>query len=232
MKNILEKIKGGLIVSCQALENEPLHSSMIMSRMAYAAVLGGAVGIRANSHEDIIEIKKTVNLPVIGIVKREYEDSPIYITPTMKEIDELVSAKADIIALDATDRLRPNGISLEKFVKSIRQKYDDLILMADISTFEEGVKAYKLGFDILSTTLSGYTPYSLQGDSVDFELIKRLSKAIPIPVLAEGKIWVREEVVRAIELGAYAVVVGSAITRPMEITKRFVEALQASKNKF
>jgi N-acylglucosamine-6-phosphate 2-epimerase len=225
MNSIIEILKGGIIVSCQALEDEPLHSSHIMSKMAYAAKEGGAIAIRANSYEDIVEIKKTVDLPVLGIVKRDYEDSEIYITPTMTEIEELVKAEANIIALDATDRLRPNGISLESFVKEIRSKYDNLLLMADVSTFEEGINAWKLGFDIVSTTLSGYTPYSVKLDAPDIKLIKRLSESIKVPVIAEGRIWTREEAVEALAAGAYAVVVGTAVTRPREITQRFVKAV-------
>ena len=137
-QSILEKLKGGLVVSCQALENEPLHSSYIMSRMAYAAYLGGAVGIRANTIEDIIEIKKVVDLPIIGIIKAEYEDSQVYITPTLKEVQALVECGVDIIAVDATDRIRPDGKSLDEFFKEVRELYKDQLFMADCSNYEEG----------------------------------------------------------------------------------------------
>lgn len=225
MNEIIKALKGGLIVSCQALEDEPLHSSYIMGRMAFAAKEGGAIAIRANSYSDIVEIKKTVDLPVLGIVKRDYEDSEVYITPTMKEVDELVEAKAEIIALDATKRIRPQGLTLKTFVKQIRERYPNLLLMADISTYEEGVKAYELGFDIVSTTMSGYTSYSTKLETPDFELLEKLVKTVNVPVIAEGRIWTREEAVRAMELGAHAVVVGSAITRPREITRRFAKAI-------
>lgn len=228
MRNVIELIEKGLIVSCQALEDEPLHSSFIMSKMAFAAKQGGATGIRANSYEDIVEIKKAVDLPVIGIVKRVYEDSDIYITPTIEEIDELVRAGSDIIALDATDRTRPNGKSLQVFMKEIREKYHGLILMADVSTYEEGIRAFELGFDIVSTTLSGYTPYSKKLDNPDFELLERLVKEVTVPVIAEGRIWTPEEAKKALEIGAHAVVVGTAITRPREITRRFKDVIEAS----
>lgn len=228
MQAIIEKLKGKLIVSCQALKNEPLHSSMIMARMAYAAMLGGAKAIRANSYEDIVEIKKTVDLPVFGIVKRDYEDSDVYITATMREIDELMAAKADIIALDATSRPRPNGKSLDQFVREIRAKYDNITLMGDISTVKEGIHAAEIGFDIVSTTMSGYTPYSPQIDTPDYELIRGLAGKITIPVMAEGKIWAREEAVQALRCGAHAVIVGTAITRPMNITERFAKAIEAA----
>ena len=135
----VESIHRGLIVSCQALPDEPLHSSFIMGRMAYAAAEGGAVGIRANTPEDITEIKKNVNLPIIGIIKRDYEGCPVYITPTMKEIDELIPSAPDIFAVDATSRPRPNGLTLENFVRQIREKYPNQLLMADCSTIEEAL---------------------------------------------------------------------------------------------
>lgn len=221
----LSKIKGGLIVSCQALEDEPLHSSYIMSRMAYAAKLGGAVGIRANSAEDIEAIKKTVDLPVIGIIKEEYGDSDVYITPTMKEIDDLVKAGSDIIASDATARIRPGGISLTDFYAQIRGKYPDILLMADISTFEEGVKAAKLGFDLVGTTLCGYTEYTKDTVLPNYNLLERLTKELEIPVVAEGGIWEPDQLKKVLDLNAFVAVVGTAITRPMEITKRFVSSI-------
>lgn len=159
-KEILERIKGGLIVSCQALPEEPLHSSYIMSRMAYAAMEGGAVGIRANSVADIREIKKTVDLPVIGIIKKVYADSSVYITPTMEEIDALAACGADIIATDGTLRMRPQGESLDDFFSRVRKKYPEQLFMADCSTYEEGMHAEELGFDLIGTTMSGYTEYT------------------------------------------------------------------------
>ena len=134
MKECVEHLKGRLVVSCQALPDEPLHSSFIMGRMALAAKEGGAAGIRANTKEDIGEIRSQVDLPVIGIVKRDYEDSEIYITPTMREIDELMGVKPEIIAMDATDRLRPGGVTLDKFFQEVKERYPDQLLMADCST--------------------------------------------------------------------------------------------------
>ena len=165
MEPYLQALKGHLIVSCQALPHEPLHSSFIMGRMARAAKEGGAYGIRANTREDIEEIKKNVDLPVIGIVKRDYPDSKIYITPTMKEVEELMEVKPEIIALDATREVRPGNLSLEDFVKEIRAKYPGQKLMADCSTVEEALYADKLGFDFIGTTLVGYTDQS-RGDKI------------------------------------------------------------------
>lgn len=224
--DIKNAIKGGLVVSCQGLENEPMHGSMIMAKFAKAAAEGGAVGIRANTAEDIAEIKKTVNLPVIGIVKRDYPDSEVYITPTMKEVDELVSVNVEIIALDATKRLRPNGRKLDEFVKEIRKKYPDVLLMADTSDYDEMVTADKLGFDFIGTTMRGYTPYTKGVKIPDFDIIKKASKNLNAPIIAEGGIWTPEELKKVLDCGAHAAVVGGAITRPQNITKRFVDAIK------
>lgn len=224
MSNMLEKIKGKLIVSCQALEDEPLHSSFIMSKMALAAEQGGAVGIRAQSVVDIIEIKKMVDLPVIGIIKRNYVDSEIYITPTKKEIVELISTKCEMIAIDATMRKRPNDESLEALVKEIHNA--NLLAMADCSTYEEAINAEKIGFDCVSTTLCGYTTYSSDFSGPNIELIKQLVNELTIPVIAEGKINTPNDLALVLESGAYAAVVGGAITRPRDITKKFVDQIK------
>ena len=185
-QKILEQLRGGLIVSCQALKSEPLYSSYIMGRMAFAAFEGGAVGIRANTPEDIAEIKKTVELPVIGLYKVDYPDSGIYITPTMQEVDALVAAGPEIIAMDATDRLRPEGKPLSDFFREVRAKYPDQLFMADTASFEEGRLAQELGFDLVGTTMSGYTP-ATEGTSLpNYELMERYVKELDIPVVAEG----------------------------------------------
>lgn len=227
MNKKIEQLKGKLIVSCQALSHEPLHSSFIMGRMALAAKQGGALGIRANTKEDIEEIQKNVDLPIIGIVKRDYDDSEIYITPTMREIEELMEVKPEIIALDATNAKRPGGMSLEEFFGQIKSKYPNQLLMADCSTVEEAVFADKLGFDFIGTTLVGYTRQS-KGDKIeenDFEILREVLDRVTHPVIAEGNINTPQKVKRVIELGAYSVVVGSAITRPQLITKTFSEVL-------
>ena len=220
-------IKGELIVSCQALPNEPLHSDFIMARMAVAAKEGGAKGIRANSVVDIKAIKEAVDLPVIGIIKRDYSDADVYITATIKEVDELMEAKPDIIALDATISSRPNGQRLDEFYNEIRSKYPHQLLMADCSTVEEMIHADELGFDFVGSTLVGYTKQS-QGDKIeanDFEILRKVLSRIHHPLIAEGNIDTPEKVKRVLELGAYSVVVGSAITRPQLITKKFVNAI-------
>lgn len=223
---LFNKIKGKLIVSCQALPEEPLHSPYIMGKMAYAAYLGGAAGIRANSIEDIKEIKNTVDLPIIGIIKSVHENSNVFITPTEKEIDLLYKEGVNIIALDATNRIRPDGKTISEVFPSIRKKYPDQIFMADCSTYQEAKKAYELGFDCLGTTLSGYTEYTKGKVLPDLDLIERLGKDFDIPIIAEGGIWTLEDLENVFKLGAHSAVIGSAITRPMEITKRFVEAIR------
>lgn len=223
-----KQLEGNLIVSCQALEDEPLHSSFIMGRMALAAKQGGASGIRANSAEDITEIKKIVDLPIIGIIKRNYENSDAFITATMKEVDELMEVKPEIIALDATLSTRPYGQTLQEFYHEIREKYPDSQLMADCSTLEEMIIADELGFDFIGTTLVGYTRQSKGNkiESDDFSLIRQALTKVDHPIIAEGNIDTPEKVKRVLELGVYSVVVGSAITRPQLITEKFAAAIK------
>ena len=222
---ILGQIKGGLIVSCQALPHEPLYDSYIMSKMAYAAMLGGAVGIRANTIVDILAIRKRVDLPIIGIIKQEYDGSDVYITPTMDEVDALVEIGCDIIATDATNRIRPNGKTFEDFFSEVRAKYPNQLFMADTSCFEEGQLAERLGFDLIGTTMAGYTPYTKGRSLPDLELIEKYSKELNVPIIAEGGIWSPEDLKNVYKAGAFSAVCGTAITRPMDITKRFVKAL-------
>ena len=222
--NRLEKVKGKLIVSCQALEDEPLHSSFIMGRMAYAALVGGASGIRANTVSDIQEIKKNVNLPIIGIIKPQYGDTTVYITPTMKEIDALAAEGVEVIALDGTKRERPDGNTLENLMREAKTKYPNQLFMADISSVEEAVEAERIGFDIVGTTLVGYTEYTKGNDPLTE--LEKVIKAVTVPVIGEGNIDTPVKAKKALELGAYAVVVGGAITRPQQITKKFVTEME------
>ncbi len=225
-KEVLDQIKGGLIVSCQALSTEPLYSSYIMSRMAYAAQLGGAVGIRANTPEDITEIKKAVDLPVIGLYKQIFEDSDVYITPTMEAVRDIVAVSAEIVAIDATDRIRPQGILLDDFFKKVREEFPNQLFMADCATYEEAVHASEIGFDLVGTTLCGYTEQTKGVAIPNFDLLQRLAKTSKIPVIAEGGIWSPEQLKQTMECGVHAVVIGTAITRPMDITKRYVQAIK------
>lgn len=227
MNEKIQQLAGQLIVSCQALADEPLHSSFIMGRMAVAAEEGGAVGIRANSSVDVAEIKKYVNLPIIGIIKRDYPDAEAFITATMKEIDELMTVRPEIIALDATSSTRPHGQTLDTFFKQIKEKYPEQLLMADCSTVEEALYADTLGFDFIGTTLVGYTTQSKGSkiESDDFSIIREIIAKVKHPVIAEGNIDSPEKAKRVLEIGCFSVVVGSSITRPQLITKKYTDYL-------
>lgn len=218
----LTKLKGTLVASVQALETEALFGHEVMAKMAKACVEGGAKGIRANSVVDINQIKQTVDVPVIGIIKQDYPDSEVYITPTKKEVEALLSTNCEIIALDATARNRPNKETLESLLELIHKH--NRLAMADISTFEEARSANEMGFDLVSTTLSGYTAYSKDCNGPDYTLIKRCVKA-GIKTVAEGKIHSEKQMRKVQKCKPYFTVIGGAITRPKEITERFVQNL-------
>lgn len=223
--SILEKLKQQVIVSVQAMPNEPLYKEECLLAMMQSVVNGGAKGLRLAGKRDVVNAKKYFDIPIIGLTKPDKLPTNwkevVYITPTLKEVNELIEADADIIATDATQRPRPKESLLEiiNHIKSHKK-----LSMADISTFEEGIKARELGFDIISTTLSGYTQTSNnKQETPDFVLMKNLVKELDCPIVLEGRIWNVEEVDKAFELGAHSVVIGSAITRPQLITKRFCE---------
>ena len=225
--SIIDDLKGKIIVSCQAMSGEPLYEENCMLAMMSSVVNGGAAGLRVAGGRDVRNAKKYFNLPVIGLTKPEKLPENwrevVYITPTIKGVDDLIDAGADIIAFDGTLRERKSG--LNDYI--IRIHSSGRLAMADISTLDEGVKCAGLGADIISTTLAGYTVESGEPSSEpDFELLKNLVKNVAKPVILEGRIWNPEEVKKAFDIGAHCVVIGSAITRPQLITKRFVEALK------
>ncbi|WP_432374762.1 N-acetylmannosamine-6-phosphate 2-epimerase [Lactiplantibacillus pentosus] len=228
MKNtFLDQVKGSLIISCQALPDEPLHSSFIMSRMALAAKEAGAAGIRANSIVDIQAIQDEVDLPVIGLNKVDYPDSPVYITPTIKEMRAVAATGCAAVACDVTGQPRPNGEKLADIVATMRAEFPDTLLMADTDTLENVRLADELGFDIIGTTMHGYTP-ATKGANIaddDFAYLKAVLKTTSHPVIAEGKVDTPDKMKRCLDLGCHAVVVGGAITRPLQIAKNFIDAL-------
>ncbi|HWI61700.1 MAG TPA: N-acetylmannosamine-6-phosphate 2-epimerase [Symbiobacteriaceae bacterium] len=226
MHPAIERLKGGLIVSCQADPGDPLYGVQHMVAMARAAQSGGAAGIRANYPQDVRGIKQAVPLPLIGIYKKRYPGSDVYITPTMAEVREIANAGADIIAVQLTNQKRPDDLTNKEFIAAIRREFPDLPIMADISTMAEGLAADALGVDLVSTTMSGYTPYSRQQEAPDFDLVWELAPECSVPVIAEGRIKTPDEARAARTVGAYAVVVGTAITRPQTVTAWFAEALK------
>ena len=225
MNDILTRLSQKLIVSCQALEDEPLHGSQIMARMAEAACMGGAAGIRANTVQDIQAIRQVTNVPIIGIIKKKYPDSGVYITPTMAEVDALVEERVEIIAMDATSRFRPENKRVQEFFREVRKRHPRQLFMADTARFEDGVLAQQLGFDLVGTTLSGYTPETRNHKLPDIALMKKYVRYLSIPVIAEGGISSPQELQQVMNTGVLAAVVGSAITRPMYITRMYTSAL-------
>lgn len=226
MNNVVNKIKGTIVVSVQAMPSEPLYLEKCMVAMMKSVVTGGAGALRVAGSRDVKNAKRLFHVPVIGLTKpniipKNWKEI-VYITPTVKDVIELIEAGADIVAFDGTQRKRPNGEKLEDLIKYIH--INNRIAMADISTLEEGINAKEAGADILSTTLAGYTLESANSPAKepDFELLKQLVEQTNMPVVLEGRIWEPEQVNKAFELGAHCVVIGSAITRPQLITKRFV----------
>ncbi|WP_239256979.1 N-acetylmannosamine-6-phosphate 2-epimerase [Listeria ilorinensis] len=225
--SFLEKTRGKLIVSCQALPEEPLYSSFIMAKMAVAAVSGGAAGIRANSVADILAIRRAVSVPMIGIIKKEYPDSSVFITPTIKEVLAVCDTGVEVVAMDGTNRMRPSDELLADILQQAKSRFPETLFMADISTVQEVELAEKLGFDLVATTLYGYTEQTA-GQNIadnDFRFLKEVLQTAKLPVLVEGKIDTPEKAKMALALGGTSVVVGGAITRPQEITARFASKL-------
>jgi len=221
---LINSLKRKLIVSCQAWEDTPFYGANYMHAMAESALMAGAGGIRANGPENIREIKKTVKLPMIGIYKLPDARGIKIITPNFEAARELAEAGAEIIAIDATREARSNDEELAEFIEEIKAKLKVLV-MADISNFDEGVRAEKAGANLVATTMSGYTSYTKKTEGPDLELIKQLAAVVAIPIIGEGRYANPAQVNQALDLGAHSVVVGTSITAPWEIAARFVRAI-------
>lgn len=231
--SIVEALRGELIVSCQAEAGFPLNTPGHLAAMAATAARGGAGAIRASDPDNIRAIRDAVELPIIGICKRDYPGYAVRITPTRHEVEDIADSGCDIIALDATDRPRPNGETLPDLIRFIHEVCG-LAVMADISTFEEGVAAAAAGADLVATTLSGYTDASRnspgpQTTAPDLVLVRKLARRLAVPVVCEGHVSTPQEANAALLAGAYAVVVGSAITRPHLITEGFANAVRGQR---
>lgn len=230
-EELLNAIRGGLVVSCQARQGWPMYGTDIMVAFAKAAKQGGAVGIRATEPQNISAIKEAVDLPIIGIYKQWFEGYDVYITPTYDSAAAVVEAGAEIVALDGTKRRRPNGENLKDIIARIHDNYPDVLVMSDCDNLESALYAEECGTDIVSTTLSGYTEETKNQNSFNYEFVSALKNHLKVPIIAEGHISTPEELVSAYKSGADSVVVGSAITRPEIITKRFVDNLEQLKKK-
>lgn len=218
---LIDRIRHGLIVSCQAAPGTPLHGAEPMARMAQAAVAGGAVGVRVRGVSDVAAVRRVVSVPLIGLTKRGAEG--VYITPCLRDALDLEDAGADVVAVDATLRPRPDSASTDQFLRELKETLRVPIL-ADVDSVDAGIRAGDNGADLIATTLVGYT-----GDArpvgPDFSVLEGLVARVDVPVIAEGRFHTESDVRRAISLGAHAVVVGGAITDPIAITKRFVTAI-------
>lgn len=223
MSTTLPFPRHSLVVSCQARVGNPLHGPKFMAAMATAAVMGGARAIRANGAEDIAAIRAVVNVPILGINKMG-DPSGVFITPSIAAAAEVVAAGADIVAIDGTERVRPDGSALQQQIKAIHEELG-VPVMADVDTFEAGLAAREAGADVVATTLSGYTGDRPTPDGPDLRLLERLAVALDCPVIGEGRFWTPEDVRAGFSAGAWAIVVGTAITNPLAVTRRFAVGL-------
>ena len=228
-QELFDLIRGTIVVSCQATPGEPLYmkDQSVMYLMARAAKQAGAKMIRTSYVRDIVEIKEETGLPVIGLIKREYPGYTGRITMTMREVDECMEAMADIVSIDCTFNERGDGLTPGEFLAKVKEKYPNIIIMADCATLEEAVTAYEAGADLVGSTMNGYTPQTrdCKGEP-NYELVRDMVAALPCPVIAEGRVHTPEQARKMLQLGAWAVVVGGAITRPLEIATRFMDAVK------
>lgn len=226
-------LKRGLIVSCQATPEEPMHGSEIMARMAVAAQMGGAVGVRVNTYDDLCAVRNAVSIPILGIIKHKFPGYWPYMTPILSDVDLVVKSGAEIVCIDGTDLPHPEGNDIDKYVKMIREKYPRMEICCDVATLSQGIHAASLGVDYVATTLYGYTPDTIDTNSPvinelrepNIDLVEQLAKHIDVPIIAEGRYWDEINAIKGMKAGAYAVTIGAGITRPQIITKKIVDAI-------
>lgn len=231
-KEILESMKGGLIVSCQVQHDDPVYSMDFVVKMAKAAEWGGAVGIRANSPDQIAEIRENVSLPIIGLYKIWHDDTDVFITPTLEAAKQVWGAGAEIIALDCTGQMTHEGRPAYELLPIVKREIPDAIIFADVSNYEEAKRAVELGADIVGPTLYGYTEETKHIEQPDLREFARMCRDFgdEACMVMEGHVYTPEDAMKCLYLGAHSVVVGSAITRPHLITKRFVDLLSGYQN--
>lgn len=225
MTDILERLRGGLVASCQAYGDEPMNDADTMTKVALSVVTGGAIAVRAQGISHLERMRPVLDVPLIGLWKDGADG--VFITPTLQHAVAVAKTGSEIVALDGTSRPRPDGLTLAETIRGLRSAHDVLV-MADVSTLEEGVAAVEAGADLVGTTLSGYTPYTVKTAGPDLELVERLASQLDVPVVAEGRIHTPEHAAAAMSRGAHCVVVGTAITHPSTITSWFVDAVTGS----
>lgn len=226
MNDILEKLRGGLVASCQAYGDEPMNDAETMTKVALSVVAGGAIAVRAQGISHLERMRPALDVPLIGLWK-DGKDG-VFITPTLEHALAVAATGSEIVALDGTSRPRPDGLTLAETIKGLRAQHDVLV-MADVSTFEEGLAAVEAGADLVGTTLSGYTEYTVKTAGPDLDLVERLAAELDVPVVAEGRIHSPADAAEAIRRGAHCVVVGTAISHPSTITSWFADAVGAAR---
>ena len=226
MNNVLDQMRGGLVVSCQAYPGEPMLDPRTMTQVARSAVIGGAVGIRAKGLDDLSSMRPEIDVPLIGLVKVAGDD--VFITPTLSDCLAVAEAGADVVALDGTRRRRPDGLSLAETITGLRDWFPKVLVMADCGSAADAKAAVAAGADIIGTTLAGYTGERAPTDGPDWELVDQVVALSDRPVLVEGRVHTLDQAAEAIRRGAWAVVVGTAITHPSSITSWFASAVRSA----
>lgn len=224
----IEKIHSGLIVSCQVKQTDPHYDENTVTNMAKAAIWGGASGLRLESPTDITNVRNLTDLPIIGLWKNYRDNSEVFITWSMEQVTKVVEAGIDVIAVDATNRLNPEGKKAFEIIREIKKKYPDLLVLADIRDDSDVDTAIEYGADFIAPTLYRFSPIAKSDSEPDFEMLTKIVRKVNgrCEVIMEGKITTPEQAVLSLYYGAIAVVVGNAITRPHIVTRKFVDTIK------